>query len=58
MAIQPGTLWGCLSEELKQTIGSELTTILSEVIYDHYASCPTPSSQSNGPDKNQAAIAP
>jgi hypothetical protein len=50
MAIQPGTLWGCLSEELKQTIGSELTTILSEVIYDHYASCPTPSSQSKGRD--------
>jgi hypothetical protein len=33
MAIRPAVLWGLLPEELKQTIASDLKTILSEVLY-------------------------
>jgi hypothetical protein len=31
MAIRPAVLWGLLPEELKQTIASDLTTIVSAV---------------------------
>src|SRR5262249_44113865 len=33
MAIQPAVLWGRLPEALKQTIASDLTPIVSEVLY-------------------------
>src|SRR4029453_6854328 len=50
MAIQPAVLWGRLPEALKQTIASDLTTIVSEVIYVNDTRGATASSPSQSGD--------
>src|SRR6516164_7075721 len=54
MAIRPAVLWGLLPEELKQTIASDLTTILSEVFYVHDSHGATASSPSKSRDLHSA----
>src|SRR2546430_2175808 len=54
LASRPAVLWGLLPDELKQTIASDLKTILSEVLYGHHSRCPTASSPSQSRDLHSA----
>src|SRR5262249_18142400 len=54
MAIRPAVLWGLLPEELKQTIASDLTTIVSEGFYVHDSHGATASSPSKSRDLHSA----
>src|SRR4029453_11350731 len=54
MAIRPAVLWGLLPEELKQTIASDLQTIVSEVFYVNDPHGTTSSSPSQSRDLHSA----